>query len=174
MVIKQLSNRHGFSLMEIMTIVVIIGIISAMAFPKFAASMHRLEFRSAARDIVSKMRLARSTAISQKQQFGVNIDYEGTVMTTFLDNNNPSLYMFDGGDSVISVDSLPASFAWVWAESGNYIPTVIYKPNGSAHSAAPRRIRFLSINPDDYVQFGSIELSPATGRTKLESLGGYF
>ena len=173
MAMQVFSNRRGFTLIEMMTIVVIIGVVAALAFPKFAATMHRLEFRNAGRHIVSKMRLARSTAISQKQQYGVHIDDEGIAMTVFLDSSNPSMFVFDGGDSVISVDSLPADFAWVWAEMGNGIPTVIFKPNGAAHSAAPRRIRFLSINPEDYVQFGTIELSPATGRTKLASLNGY-
>ncbi|MCP4568570.1 MAG: prepilin-type N-terminal cleavage/methylation domain-containing protein [FCB group bacterium] len=173
MVKQVFLNRRGFTLIEMMTIVVIIGIVSAMAFPKFGAAMHRLEFRNAGRHMVSKLRLARSTAISQKQQYGVSFDDQGTTMTLFLDTNNPSMFLFDGGDSVVSVDTLPADFSWVWAELGNYIPTVIFKPNGAAHSAAPRRIRFLSINPDDYIHFGTIELTPATGRTKLTSLDGY-
>ena len=45
----KLYNQKGFTLIELMTTIVIIGIVSAMAVPRFAKAYERMEFRSANR-----------------------------------------------------------------------------------------------------------------------------
>lgn len=166
-----LKSRRGITLIEMMAIVVIIGIVSSLAFPKFAATMNRLEVRTAARHMVSKMRLARSSAIAQKQQFGVTFDESGETMTFFLDNQNPSAFTFDVGDSIISVDTLPEDFVYIGASFPSGIPTIIYRPNGSASSSG--EVYFLAYNQYEDIHVGSIDVLASTGRTKLVSVESY-
>lgn len=171
MLTDYLKNRRGITLIEMMAIVVIIGVVSGLAFPRFASSMNRLEVRTAARHMVSKMRLARSNAIAQKQQFGVTFDYLGETMTLFLDNQNPSAFTFDVGDSIISVDTLPEDFAYIGASFPSGIPTIIYRPNGSASSSG--ELYFLAYNEYEDIHIGYINVLASTGRTKLVSLESY-
>jgi len=169
---KTVRNTHGITLVELMTIVVLIGIISAMAVPNFEAALNQIRFRTAARNIVSKMRLARSNAIADKQQYGLNIDHEEKTLTLFLDKANPTSQAFETGDSVILVDSLPQSFSYVYADFGSGSNTVFYRPNGSA--GATGNIYFMAYAPDgNSVQFGGIEVLASTGRTKISYLESY-
>lgn len=166
---KALSSRKGITLVELMAIIVIIGIVAAMALPRFTRTVNRLKFRTAARNMVSKLRLARSNAITNKQQFGVHVDEQRFTLTMFLDNQNPGLCQFDNGDSVISVDTLPDGFVYLNTDFGN--PSIIYRPNGSASNTG--NIQFLSYGQDDDVNIGTIEILASTGRTKLGTLNYY-
>jgi len=71
---KLTKSQHGITLIELLSTVVIISIVSAMAVPRFQVAIERVKFRSANRDIVSTMRLARSLAVSDKHQYGVYFD----------------------------------------------------------------------------------------------------
>ena len=57
-----LKNRAGITLIELLITVVIIGIVAAMAAPRFEIAYNRMKFKSANRDMVSSLKLARSTA----------------------------------------------------------------------------------------------------------------
>lgn len=166
---KTLSSKKGITLIELLSIVVIIGIIAAMALPRFSVTINRLKFRTASRDMVSKLRLARSNAITQKQQFGVHVDPDELTLTLFLDSTNPSMFQFESGDSVISVDTLPEGFIYLNTDFGS--ESLIYRPNGSASNTG--RILFLSYGEDDDVSIGSIDILASTGRTKLGTLYHY-
>jgi len=166
---KTIRDKRGITLVELMLIVVIIGIVAAMAIPRFSKAMNRLEFRTAARNMVSKMRLARSNAITQKVPHGIHVDGDGLLVTLFMDSQNPGMDLFEAGDSVLSVDTLPSDFVYVNTDFGN--PALIYRPNGSASNTGG--IHFLSYTEDDDINVGSIEVLAATGRTKLGQLHYY-
>jgi Tfp pilus assembly protein FimT len=166
---KALKNRKGITLVELMVIVVIIGIIAAMAVPRFSTAISRLQFRNSARNIVSKMRLARSNAISNKQPFGVSVDPDTRTLTLFMDNQNPSMNLYENGDSVLSVDTLPSDFVYLATDFGS--SAIIYRPNGSASNTG--NVWFVSYTEGDAVNVGSVEILAATGRTKMGQLHYY-
>ncbi len=166
---KIFKTRKGITLIELMAIVVIIGIVSAMAVPRFSRTINRLKFRTSARNIVSKMRLARSNAITHKQQCGISVSNDDLTLTMFVDTQNPNLYQFDAGDSVLSIDTLPDGFVNFTTDFGN--SAVIYRPNGSASSTG--NIWFLSYTEEDAINLGSIQVLASTGRTKMGPLYYY-
>jgi Tfp pilus assembly protein FimT len=152
-----------------MAIVVIIGIVAAMAAPRFSRTISRLKFRTSARDIVSKMRLARSNAITHKQPFGVNLDNSDMTMTMFVDTYNPGSFTFESADSVISVDTLPDGFVYLGTDFGQ--TAVVYRPNGSASQTG--HVYCVTNNGTDGVNIGIFHVLASTGRTKIESLNYY-
>lgn len=166
---KRLYSRRGITLVELMSIVVIIGIIAAMAVPRFATTINRLRFRNAARHMVSMLRLARSHAITNKQPFGVYMDGTALTLTMFQDSQNPGTFTFEAGDSVITVDTLPHGFIYVGTDFGSQ--TLVYRPNGSASNTG--NIHFLAYNPGEDISIGSINVLASTGRTKLGPLYFY-
>jgi Tfp pilus assembly protein FimT len=163
------KSNNGITLIELISIVVIIGIIAAMAVPRFSTTISRLKFRTSARDIVSKMRLARSNAVTHKQPFGVYFDNDAKSVTLFLDASNPGGNTFETGDSVVLVDTLPNGFAYVGTDFG--VPTLIYHPNGSATQSG--HVYFMSYDSNDGINIGTIDVLSSTGRTKIESLDFY-
>ncbi len=66
--------KAGFTIIEMIIIVVIIGILAAIAVPSFFNAIPKLKARSEARNILNFVRLARSKAVSDGAQYGVYID----------------------------------------------------------------------------------------------------
>ncbi len=128
--ISKLKSQKGLTLIELMTTVVLIGIVAAMAVPRFEGGFERLNFRSANRDIVSTMKLARSKAISNKAQYGVYFDHANTSIVLYKDVINPDLFEFNDGDEIVRADTLTRDMEYLNTNLDN--STIIFMPNGSA------------------------------------------
>ncbi|MBU8934301.1 MAG: prepilin-type N-terminal cleavage/methylation domain-containing protein [candidate division Zixibacteria bacterium] len=134
MTFRKSSSHDGFTFIELMATVVIIGIVSAMAVPRFDAAFERIRYRSANRLLVSKIKVARSLAISSKVQHGVFFDGTTKLVVVFRDDLNPASYQFDTGDSVITTDSLGREFSWVGTNLDGDV--LVFGANGAAHFTA--------------------------------------
>ena len=64
----------GFTLIELMTVIVIIGIMTAMIIPEMRGTFEDALLRSTSRDLVSVFELASSRAISLNQLHRVRLD----------------------------------------------------------------------------------------------------
>ncbi|MBI5266686.1 MAG: prepilin-type N-terminal cleavage/methylation domain-containing protein [candidate division Zixibacteria bacterium] len=120
----------GFTLVELMITVVIIGIVTGMAVPKFNVTVDRMKMRSGVGRLTSDLRLARSMAISNKDQYGLLFDMSKRTITLFRDKISPASYSFEFGDSIVRVDTLPPEFLWIWSDCANQVVT--FKPNGTS------------------------------------------
>jgi type IV fimbrial biogenesis protein FimT len=171
---KLTKSQHGITLIELLSTVVIIGIVSAMAVPRFQVAVERVKFRSANRDIVSTMRLARSLAVSDKQQYGVYFDgagwsetySSGLTYTLFKDLDNPANYSFDAGDSVIRIDTLPSEFVLLITDITN--DAVIFLPNGSAGFTGGGNIVTMA-STEDLIAILDHNVLASTGRIRSSS-----
>lgn len=158
---KMLKSNKGITILEIMAVVVIIGIMAALAYPQFDASMNRLRFRGGAKDIVSKLRLARSKAISEKRLYGIVFNAGGGVMITFIDSLNLSSSQYDFGDPIVRIDTFPSGFNLTTSFN------IVYRPNGSASQT---RTFTFSSSHNETTLTGEINILASTGRTKITSL----
>src|SRR5258705_12619814 len=65
---------RGFSLIELMVVIVLIGIVSAMILPAMKGSYEDVVLRSTARKLVDALTLANSRAVSISQAHRVRLD----------------------------------------------------------------------------------------------------
>jgi Tfp pilus assembly protein FimT len=150
-------------MMELMIVIVIMGLVAAMAVPDFVKSMQKLRWHDVGTDVLGSLRLARSYAITEQQQFGVAFDTTSNHITVFKDLVNQASYSYDVGDSVVSQDSIAAQFDWFWASFTNSV--ICFFPNGRASESGYVMASHYS---DELYQMLSISVLAATGRVAID------
>lgn len=137
----RIKNIAGYSMMEMMTVIVIVGILSAMAVPGFLAVMPRLKLRADARTNLNYLRLARSKAVAENRQFGVYFDSGARQVVLFADIANPANATYDdGADSVIQrSDVLSQGIAYDASSFAG--DCVVFFPTGSASATGSIQVK---------------------------------
>ncbi len=166
----RLRNQRGVTLIELMSSVVIMGIIAAMAGPRFSHEIEKMEFRGTARDMVSVLRQARSLAISEKANYCVDFDASAGTFTLFKDKVVTTPAALQSGDSTISVDTIPGEFGGL---TSTFTGAVLFSSNGSASESG-------SVTPISYgseagsaTSYATISVLSSTGRVRLDDLQSY-
>ncbi len=101
--IKHQTGRHGISMLELMIVTMVMGIMAAVAAPRFAESVqyHRLEM--AAKRVVADLESARSIAYTTGTSPTVRFDVNGAIyqLVGMSDPDRPTLvnYTVDLSDA---------------------------------------------------------------------------
>jgi len=74
------APRRGFTLIEILIVVVIAALAATIALPGFVRSMRGAELRTAARTVLMAHKYARSTAVVRQVQMAILIDRESSML----------------------------------------------------------------------------------------------
>lgn len=106
-------KNSGFSLIELIIILGMISVVSAIAFPSFMKWLPNYRLKAAVRDLYSNMQKARMEAVKTNQnvliEFFVGVYApEGNVGSyrVFVDKSAPS-GAYDGGDDILAQISMP-------------------------------------------------------------------
>lgn len=71
---RSTRNRTGFTLLEMLVVLVLVGVITAVAVPVAGAGIQTLRLQSAARHVAAAFRLARGRAIRSQEIHLVSLD----------------------------------------------------------------------------------------------------
>jgi Tfp pilus assembly protein FimT len=161
---KTKKNNKGITILELMITVVILGITITLAFPQFERTMDKLRLKNAGRDLTSSLRLARSDAVSRRQQFGVYFDSYSRRYILFKDLANLTAFTYDAGsDSDMVTTPLPSRVNFGSTSFPSSV--VIFKPDGSASNSGSIG---LYSSEGTYGTF-TVDVLSSTGRVKLIS-----
>lgn len=142
------TSRAGFTLAELVIVVLIIGILAAVTAPKFADTLHGTRAEAAAKRIKVDLGYVRQAAISQSSALTVSFTSvsDGYSIPGLPDLNHPSkpyavalnsppynavlISVALGGDENVQFDRFgrPDSGGVITVESGGYQKTVTIDP----------------------------------------------
>jgi type II secretion system protein H len=164
---RQTAHQHlpkGFTLIEVMVVVIIFGVLSALAAPTFQQAYDKSKFRSGEHMLTSALKKARSYAVGNKTPFGVKLDNESRILTVFENTTNPSVASYESTDSVYAVDTLAEDFQYVYTDLEN--GTLLFQPNGSAGTSGNI---VLVAETNAMMAYFSISVLASTGRVSSSS-----
>ena len=70
------ADADGFTLLELLVVLVILGLTVTLAMPMFARAMPGVEAKAAARDVAAMLRAAHSLAIAGNREITVAVDLD--------------------------------------------------------------------------------------------------
>ena len=104
-------RQNGFTLIELMVIIAVLGVIAAIALPSFQSTIDRRNLVAAANDIFAGLQYARSEAIKRNQEIEFHFD-AGTWCYGIADTGNcncaaspPENCTVDGQQKVVTGDN---------------------------------------------------------------------
>lgn len=68
-------DRQGFALLELLVVLLIIGLLSALVVPSMGRFMTGVKLKTGSRDILNIFRIARETAIREQVAHKVRVDF---------------------------------------------------------------------------------------------------
>ncbi len=156
-----LKNSRGFTMLEIMITIVIIGILASMATPRFLNFIQRMKGRAEASRDVSFLRSARSEAVSSGTPTGVKLNNVNKSLFVFQDIDGDNIYT--AGIDSITAGPITLSGSTILKSCSFGNNTVIFNTNGTANSSGS----FVFTYEEDTTRVFTISITAATGKVRM-------
>ena len=120
-------QEQGWSLTELLIVLAIMGIVSALAGPSYQTWTARVQARSATVEIVSELRFARQLTMARRERLRVVFDRELRTITLQRADAEGILHVYEYAEKGVVVEEPTAG------------PELLFHPSG--RSATPTTIR---------------------------------
>jgi prepilin-type N-terminal cleavage/methylation domain-containing protein len=96
---RRTRQTAGYTLAEMMIVVSIIGILTAVALPAFSGYLRRTRLDGTRNQLISDIYYARSLAIAQRKTFLIRFQNAAPPGVTFAASANPNFYAWGLSDA---------------------------------------------------------------------------
>ena len=150
---------NGFTLLELVLVLLLMGLIAGLTLPFVASTLDRLKLQSEVRQVASVLRFARSEAISKKTlfTFNVNIDKNHYWLAMPKQNEITQLKPIDETVRVQDYQKIDETLS-----KGSF--TIIFYPRGNSSGGT---LRFKSIKDKDEENIYEVIIDPITGKSEI-------
>ena len=143
-----MRQEKGFTIVEVLIVIAVIGVLAAFAIPNFLNWLPKMRVNSAARNLVSEMQLTRMQAVSERNNYVITFNVGSNQYSIYDDDDNDGA---EAGELVktvnIGTDNPGIQFGYISGTqkpTGGSITTAVafgstsspiretFKPNGAA------------------------------------------
>ena len=126
---ESLKREQGWSLIELLIVLAIMGIMAALAGPSYQSLAARGQARSVTIEIASELRLARQLAMARRERLRVIFDREGRTITLRRADTEGILHIYQYADKGVVVEEPTAG------------PELLFHPSGRSVTPTTIRVR---------------------------------
>ncbi len=157
------ARRGGFSLIELMTVLVVLGILFAISMPAIKAYTTDAAYSTAVEQVTSHMRLARFKSVAQHANVIVRFDWANSEYTLHTDTDGDG--HIDSGEPVRGPFTMPPRVTLLNLNSGG-VPgdSLVFRPDGSMLAAGAFVVR----SPAPANRTKTITLTRSTGEAWVQ------
>jgi type IV fimbrial biogenesis protein FimT len=123
-----IGHRTGFSLLETLIALSVLGIVVAIVFPSYSRYASNQRTRAAAHLLASDLRVAQQEAITRRGEVTVTFSSSDAACP----NGTAASYVMEHASTVIKRICLPPDIVWGARPSG----AVVFTPSGQAGTGA--------------------------------------
>lgn len=130
-------NQKGFSFLELIIVITIITVSSALAIPSIKKAVEYLKLKSTVNVIKHQLFLARTSSVSNTAiHCGVSFNFESSPQESivFYDDSTGTRYKYDPGiDKIIEQNKLPKSITFEKnSHDGIINDAIVFRGDGSS------------------------------------------
>ena len=134
----QVMNKKGVTLIELITVMVIIAILAALTVPSLGSWISYYRLRSGARDVVSVMRTAQMRAVSYNMRYGVAFDAPNLQYQLYRDSGGLQV---DGAANILPTGITFNSILGLPTDGPGGLPFMSFFPNSTASAGGSITLR---------------------------------
>ncbi|MBT8142336.1 MAG: GspH/FimT family pseudopilin [Gammaproteobacteria bacterium] len=181
------NKQYGFNIVELMTIVLVVGIIAAISAPSYEAFIKNQAIASVSTEVITAFQLARTEAIKRSVPVKVcfrnkisNVDCEDPHLGSsningiiiFVDTNADDV-LDTGEETIYTSSELNDKVSLIQVANNNVGGSILYNQKGGATFEAgdSQTSAYIAICDDRALnRFGRLITLSATGRATLSTL----
>jgi general secretion pathway protein H len=159
------NRKGGFSLVELIVVLVIMGVSAALVVPRLTGSLHNAQIRAALRDASNLMRRARVHSVLERREYEVVVDRQTSVLSLqqpeTSDEEPPQVMGSVQLPEDLSIVSLDSAFSRVKQKHENWTRKYLtFYPMGNSTGGSLHLM-------DGKERHYAVEINPFTGRVKI-------
>lgn len=149
---KKHINRNGYTLIEVIMVIALLGLLSTIALPDFKKTMTKYKLEVAAYELAQNIRLTQQKSISEGITYKIVFD---------LNQKNSYQMLSSGRGKLIK---LPSGVFFDWTTYSEVNKTLSFNPSGAPNQGGTIAI----VNGDDNTLY--VIVSVATGRVRVSKV----